>query len=228
SPQALKITRAPADPESVETPVLRPHHIRSNPRDLEALATVWRWEGIVQRLLPRVLETNDIETRFQAVYDVRPWVPVLRGYEAYARFPAAPEVPTGLWFRTAEHMGLGRELSLAAGRTALTTLRRIPRTAVLFVNTFPEAMADLVEAIEPDSPGRVVFDVPAYSFNGCDVTGQVDSVRHAGMGVSFDGAAAVTRSLLGYGVVAGVFYLVVGVVLGMTREGFDFGRHPLS
>lgn len=44
----------------------------------------------------------------------------------------------------------------------------------------------------------------------------------------FDGAAAVTRSLLGYGVVAGVFYLVVGVVLGMTREGFDFGRHPLS
>lgn len=141
----------------------------------------------MQRLLPRVLETNDIETRFQAVYDVRPWVPVLRGYEAYARFPAAPEVPTGLWFRTAEHMGLGRELSLAAGRTALTTLRRIPRTAVLFVNTFPEAMADLVEAIEPDSPGRVVFDVPAYSFNGCDVTGQVDSVRHAGMGVSFDG-----------------------------------------
>src|SRR5690606_31080235 len=81
----------------------------------------------------------------------------------------------------------------------------------LFVNTFPEAMADLVEATEPDSPGRVVFDVPAYSFNGCDVTRQVDSVRHAGMGVSFDGAAAVTRSLLGYGVVAGVFYLVVGV-----------------
>jgi hypothetical protein len=44
----------------------------------------------------------------------------------------------------------------------------------------------------------------------------------------FDGSAAVTRSLLGYGVVAGAFYLVVGVVLGLTREGFEFSSHPLS
>lgn len=45
---------------------------------------------------------------------------------------------------------------------------------------------------------------------------------------AFDTAAAVTRSLLGWGVVAGGFYLVVGVVLALTREGFDFARHPLS
>jgi hypothetical protein len=44
----------------------------------------------------------------------------------------------------------------------------------------------------------------------------------------FDGAAAVTRSLLGYGVVAGVFYLGVGLVLALTREGFDLTRHALS
>jgi hypothetical protein len=44
----------------------------------------------------------------------------------------------------------------------------------------------------------------------------------------FDGAAAVTRSLLGYGVLAGVVYLGVGVVLALTREGFDLSRHPLS
>lgn len=47
-------------------------------------------------------------------------------------------------------------------------------------------------------------------------------------GEGFDRAAAVTRSLLGYGVVAGVFYLVVGVVLALTRDGFDLSRHPLS
>jgi hypothetical protein len=44
----------------------------------------------------------------------------------------------------------------------------------------------------------------------------------------FDRAAAVTRSMLGWGVVAGPFYLVVGLVLALTREGFDFAQHPLS
>lgn len=44
----------------------------------------------------------------------------------------------------------------------------------------------------------------------------------------FDTAAVVTRSMLGWGVVAGPFYLLVGFVLAFTREGFDFARHPLS
>ncbi len=44
----------------------------------------------------------------------------------------------------------------------------------------------------------------------------------------FDTAAAVTRSLLGWGVVAGIFYLITGVVHGVLREGFDFSRHALS
>jgi hypothetical protein len=37
-----------------------------------------------------------------------------------------------------------------------------------------------------------------------------------------------TRSLLRYGVVVGPFYLVVGVLQGLLRDGFDFGRHALS
>ncbi|MPY77717.1 MAG: DUF998 domain-containing protein [Actinophytocola sp.] len=44
----------------------------------------------------------------------------------------------------------------------------------------------------------------------------------------FDMAAAVTRSLLGWGVVAGVWYLTVGIILGLTRDGFAFSKHPLS
>lgn len=43
-----------------------------------------------------------------------------------------------------------------------------------------------------------------------------------------DRSAAVTRSLLGWGVVAGPFYVVVGLVLAMTRPGFNLGRHALS
>ena len=44
----------------------------------------------------------------------------------------------------------------------------------------------------------------------------------------FDSGAAVTRSLLGWGVVAGPFYVVFGLVLALTRTGFDLARHPLS
>jgi hypothetical protein len=44
----------------------------------------------------------------------------------------------------------------------------------------------------------------------------------------FDRPAAVTRSLLGWGVVAGPFYVVVGLMLALTRPGFDLTRHALS
>jgi hypothetical protein len=43
-----------------------------------------------------------------------------------------------------------------------------------------------------------------------------------------DPAAAITRSLLGWGVVAGPFYLVVGLVQAFTRSGFDIAHDDLS
>ncbi|MGH8878832.1 MAG: DUF998 domain-containing protein [Stackebrandtia sp.] len=45
---------------------------------------------------------------------------------------------------------------------------------------------------------------------------------------NFDRTAAVTRSLLGYGVIAGPIYIVVGLIQALTREGFDLSRHSLS
>lgn len=44
----------------------------------------------------------------------------------------------------------------------------------------------------------------------------------------FDRGAAVTRSLLGYGVLAGPFYVSVGLAQALTRDGFDLTRHSLS
>ena len=44
----------------------------------------------------------------------------------------------------------------------------------------------------------------------------------------FDRGAAVTRSLLGYGVLAGPFYLAVGLIQAFVRDGFDLARHSLS
>ena len=43
-----------------------------------------------------------------------------------------------------------------------------------------------------------------------------------------DRNAAVTRSLLGWGVIAGPFYVVFGLVLAFTRPGFDITKHALS
>jgi hypothetical membrane protein len=43
-----------------------------------------------------------------------------------------------------------------------------------------------------------------------------------------DTRAAVTRSMLGWGVVAGPFYLIFGLILAFTRPGFDFSRDALS
>ncbi|TLP71238.1 DUF998 domain-containing protein [Nesterenkonia sphaerica] len=44
----------------------------------------------------------------------------------------------------------------------------------------------------------------------------------------FDRAAAITRSLLGYGVLAGVFYVTLGLGQAFMRDGFDLSRHSLS
>ncbi|GAA4900980.1 uncharacterized protein DUF998 [Actinomycetospora succinea] len=54
--------------------------------------------------------------------------------------------------------------------------------------------------------------------SGSPLVGRGDADRHA----------AVTRSLLGYGLVAGPFYVVVGLAQALTRDGFDLTRHELS
>lgn len=41
-------------------------------------------------------------------------------------------------------------------------------------------------------------------------------------------SAAVSRSLLRCGIVAGPFYLALGIAQGLVRDGFSFARHPLS
>lgn len=43
-----------------------------------------------------------------------------------------------------------------------------------------------------------------------------------------DRTTAVTRSLIGYGVIAGPFYVLVSLAEALTREGFDLTRHPWS
>ena len=46
--------------------------------------------------------------------------------------------------------------------------------------------------------------------------------------ISCDPAARITKSLLGYGVLAGPIYVTVSLVQALTRPGFDLLRHPWS
>src|SRR5690349_14494668 len=43
-----------------------------------------------------------------------------------------------------------------------------------------------------------------------------------------DRTTSVTRSLLGYGVIAGPFYITVSLAQALTRTGFDLSRHEWS
>ncbi|MER5622884.1 DUF998 domain-containing protein [Streptosporangium sp. NPDC002544] len=46
--------------------------------------------------------------------------------------------------------------------------------------------------------------------------------------VTCDPRTSVTRSLLGYGIIAGPVYVVVSLAQALTREGFDLSRHAWS
>lgn len=48
------------------------------------------------------------------------------------------------------------------------------------------------------------------------------------VGAACDPASRVTRSLLGYGVIAGPVYVTVALAQAFTREGFDLTRHQWS
>src|SRR5262245_31076531 len=47
-------------------------------------------------------------------------------------------------------------------------------------------------------------------------------------GTRLDRGAAISRFLLGSGLVVGPFYLGLGLAQALVRDGFDLARHPLS
>jgi len=47
-------------------------------------------------------------------------------------------------------------------------------------------------------------------------------------GTSCDPATRVTRTLLGYGIIAGPIFIVVALAQALTRDGFDLARHQWS
>lgn len=59
-------------------------------------------------------------------------------------------------------------------------------------------------------------------------TGQLPSAPHPTAQPDCTPAARVTKSLLGYGVISGPFYVVTALAQALTRNGFDLTKHSWS
>jgi EAL domain-containing protein (putative c-di-GMP-specific phosphodiesterase class I) len=107
-----------------------------------------------------VISNSEIICLFQPIYELRAGVPLSHGYEALARFPHAPRIPVGLWFRVAHDIGRGVELELAAASRAMESLNRFHHSAYLFLNASVATAAVLAESLTAGVASRLVIDIP--------------------------------------------------------------------
>jgi len=169
----------------VGTNLITTPEYRAAPADLMARARVWEWEKTVRQLLPEVISNSEMVCLFQPIYELRAGVPLSRGYEALARFPNAPRIPIGLWFRTAHDIGRGVELEMAAASKALESLIRFPHSAFLFLNASVATAAVLAGSLTPGVASRLVIDIP-YSAGLDGARPVFDDLAAIGAQVSID------------------------------------------
>lgn len=144
--------------------MVHPHHARASQGDLMALARYWEWERTVEHELPRVIDETDIRIIFQPICRLFDGMPVVLGFEALSRFPVAPPIPAGVWFRTARELGLSRQLELTAIIAAIGALGRVSEEAFLCVNASLDTVPDLVEIVPERLGERLIIDVHYSAF----------------------------------------------------------------
>lgn len=172
--------------QSVSAPVFLPHEARTSPQDLEALARLWDWEGTIRERLPQVLASGNITVLFQAIFDVRGEFPLLKAYEALARFPLARRIPTGLWFSVAGQIGLRIDLELATARKATELVHRLPEGTLLFVNASPTVAPLLVDSVPRQVSTRLVIDLPCAAAADPHCGWVTKDLRDRGSAISID------------------------------------------
>ena len=182
----LKFLGAFVDDREVSTATVYPHHVRASQNDLMALARYWEWERTVERELARVIDESDILILFQPIYRLISDVPVARGFEALSRFPVAPRIPVGLWFRVAHDLGVSRQLELAAIRAAIEGLERVSKEAFLCVNASLDTVSDLVGLVPDGLHDRLMVDVPYSAMRDPRGEEVFHLLRDGGAGIAVD------------------------------------------
>lgn len=182
----LKFFRVLVDYPRVNTVLVPPHQARASSGDLLALARLWRWERTVETQLARVIADDEIKILFQPIYRLRSGVPVARGFEALSRFPVAPRIPVGLWFRTARDLGLSCELEMAAIRAAIGSLDRVSGQAFLCVNASPGTVPEIVEMATSAWEDRLMIDLPYSVLRDPRSEEMFHTLRQGGARVAID------------------------------------------
>lgn len=149
-------------------------------------ARYWEWERLVKANLASVLDEKLLTTVFQTIFELGQERVIPCGYEALARFPLAPGVPVGLWFRIAREEGLRHELESLAAETAADCCHSLPSRRFLTVNSSLISVGVVLEELAPRVDKPVVLDVP-YLAALEPTHGEVFAMaRDAGVRISLD------------------------------------------
>lgn len=175
-----------SDIQKVATSSSLVHRLPGTESDLLALTQLWQWEQHIRDHLPTVLTEQTVAVAFQTVFDLSSGRPSPHGYEALARFPTAPQIPVGLWFRIAHEIGLGTQLELTAAETAVATSARLPDSSTIFVNSSLNNVKGVAQHSAARSETQVVVDIPAAAIHDPDWEDTIDYLRQLGVRVAVD------------------------------------------
>lgn len=122
----------------------------------------------------------------------------ITGLEALARFPAHPEGPAAV-FASADALGLGVELELAAVAAALAQLPQVPAQLYLSVNLSPTAMLDprLDDLLAGTETDRIVLELTEHVAvdNYPELVARLHQLSSAGVRIAVDDAGSGFASL---------------------------------
>jgi EAL domain-containing protein (putative c-di-GMP-specific phosphodiesterase class I) len=116
------------------------------------------------------------------------------GFEALARFAAAPVRPPNLWFAEAAEVGLGVALELAAARAAIDHLDEVPASAYVSINFSPAALMspDFRAAVAGAPAARIVIELTEHTevIDYAPLSERLAGLRREGYRLAIDDAGA--------------------------------------
>jgi EAL domain-containing protein (putative c-di-GMP-specific phosphodiesterase class I) len=115
-----------------------------------------------QHAIRVTLANRDFESVFQPIVALQAGGAL--GVEALTRFGTTPVRPPDVWFAEARNVGLGVELEVAALRSALDQLHRLPSGLYLSLNASSDTMmsSEFREAVADAPAERVVLELTEH------------------------------------------------------------------
>lgn len=151
----------------------------------------------IRARLAAVIEQGAIAIAYQPIVDLAS--NKVLGFEALARFRAAPERGPDKWFEEAHEAGKGVELELLAIELALANIASIPAHAYLSLNVSPQTiLSRRLDATLARAPlHRLVLEITEHApvEEYADICVALEGLRHAGLRLAIDDAGSGYASL---------------------------------